>query len=381
MLVITIRDDGRGIDREKIRRTVVRRQLVDEQVAEKLSDAELLEFVFLPAFSTADGVTEVSGRGVGLDVVHSMVHGVGGSVRVQSEVGRGTLFQLELPITLSVIRAVLVKIAGESYAVPHNRIDRLVRLSRDALQSIQHRQYFPVDGRNVGVVLARQVLGVEGAAGSEDELSIVLFGHHADQYGLLVDEFSGESDLVVRPLDARLGKIPNISAAAILEDGSPVLILDLDDVRRAIERKLLGDALERVEEQSGNEEASRGQRILVVDDSITVREVQRQLLANQGYQVEVAVDGREGWNLLGRAAFDLVITDVDMPRLNGIELVRMIKSDPRLRVLPVVIVSYKDREQDRLRGLEAGADYYLTKSSFHDETLLRAVRDLIGEAH
>jgi two-component system sensor histidine kinase and response regulator WspE len=208
-----------------------------------------------------------------------------------------------------------------------------------------------------------------------------VIGNQSDQYGLVVGEFCGERDLVVRPLDRRLGKVPNISAAAILDDGSPVLIVDVDDIRRSIEKMLHGGSLSRAGEQAEQENAKRAKRILVVDDSITVREVQRQLLANNGYDVETAVDGMDGWNVLLQADFDAVITDVDMPRLNGIELVRMIKKDPRLRAIPVVIVSYKDREEDRLGGLEAGADYYLTKSSFHDETLLGAVQDLIGEAH
>ena len=407
MLVITVRDNGRGIDLEKIRRKVVQRKLADERIVRDLSEAELLEFLFLPAFSTAGDVTEVSGRGVGLDVVHSMVHSVGGSVRVHSQLGQGTTFQLQLPITLSVIRAVLVSIAGEPYAFPHNRIDRLVRVPRNELSSLENRQHFDVDGRNVGVVFAHKILDLQnaaappadtlspntagGAAGrsnrqapttaapdQRDELFAILFSHHSDQYGLIVDEFCGERDLVVRPLDPRLGKVPNINAAAILDDGSPVLIVDLDDLRRSIERKLQGDSIGRAEERGDHGQAKR---ILVVDDSITVREVQRQLLVNQGYEVEVAVDGMEGWNTLSHSDFDLVITDIDMPRLNGIDLVRMIKGDPRLLTTPVVIVSYKDREEDRLAGMEAGADYYLTKSSFHDETLLAAVQDLIGEAH
>jgi len=186
---------------------------------------------------------------------------------------------------------------------------------------------------------------------------------------------------VVRPLDPRLGKVPNINAAAILDDGSPVLIVDLDDMRRSIERRLHSRAMDGAQDRVVQEGKKPAKRILVVDDSITVREVQRQLLVNHGYEVQTAVDGMEGWDAVSRSSFDLVITDIDMPRLNGIELVRMIKSDPQVRTIPVVIVSYKDREEDRLLGLEAGADYYLTKSSFHDETLLGAVRDLIGDAH
>jgi two-component system, chemotaxis family, sensor histidine kinase and response regulator WspE len=151
-------------------------------------------------------------------------------------------------------------------------------------------------------------------------------------------------------------------------------------LRRSIEKLLQGSRLQRAGESATPADEHRRSRVLVVDDSITVREVERQLLANQGYLVEVAVDGMEGWNLVREGRFDLVVCDIDMPRLNGLELVRKIKADGRLQHLPVVIVSYKDRDEDRLAGLEAGANYYLAKSSFHDDTLIRAVRELIGNA-
>jgi two-component system sensor histidine kinase and response regulator WspE len=379
-LSIRISDDGRGIDLDNLRRKVVERKLASREMAANLSEAELLEFLFLPGFSTAERVTEVSGRGVGLDVVHSTVHAVGGSVRIHTRLGQGTTFHLQLPITLSVIRAVLVQIAGEPYAFPHHRIDRLLRLPRSELYSLEHRQYLEVDGRNVGILLARQILGLEGEESARDELVVVLFSNQTQHFGLVVDGFHGEQDLVVRPLDPRLGKVPNISAAAILEDGSPVLIVDLDDLRRSIEKLLHGGRLRRADSSTEQAKQVHRKRVLVVDDSITVREVERQLLANRGYEVEVAVDGEDGWNAVRAGKFDLVVSDVDMPRLNGIDFVRRIKADSRLQATPVVIVSYKDREEDRLRGLDAGANYYLTKSSFHDETLVQVVHELIGDA-
>jgi two-component system, chemotaxis family, sensor histidine kinase and response regulator WspE len=182
--------------------------------------------------------------------------------------------------------------------------------------------------------------------------------------------------MVVRPLDARLGKVPSISASALMDDGSPVLIVDVEDLARSVETLLHGGRLRGL----GRSQAARvsHKRILVVDDSVTVREVQRSLLQNRGYVVEVAVDGIDGWNTLRAGSYDLTITDVDMPRMTGIELVSKIKADPKLHALPVIIVSYKDREEDRMKGLEAGADRYLTKSSFHDQTLITAVEELIG---
>ncbi|HEX5272142.1 MAG TPA: hybrid sensor histidine kinase/response regulator, partial [Gemmataceae bacterium] len=377
MLSVQVRDDGRGISTERVRRKVIDRRLAAPEMASGLRDDELLEFLFLPGFSTAAEVTEVSGRGVGLDVVRSMVHEVGGTVRVSTQTGRGTTFHLQLPVTLSVLRAVLAEVAGEPYAFPHNRINRLLRLPRAALGSLQDRQFFEVDGRNVGLVLARQMFELEGDPPAGDDLFVVLFGEGSEEYGVVVDRFLGEQDLVVRPLDPRLGKVHNVSAAAILEDGAPVLIVDVEDLRRSIGKLLHGGRLRRADRPAVASDRPR-RRVLVVDDSITVREVQRQLLAARGYEVEVAVDGMDGWNTVRRGGFDLVVSDVDMPRMDGLALVRLIKADQQLRDTPVVIVSYKDQEQHRLAGLEAGANYYLTKSSFHDETFLRAVEDLIG---
>jgi two-component system, chemotaxis family, sensor histidine kinase and response regulator WspE len=378
VLQITVSDDGRGIDLERLRRKVVERGHAPAEMAARLTDAELLEFLFLPGFSTAERVTEVSGRGFGLDVVQSTAHAVGGTARVQTRPGQGTTFLLQLPLTLSVIRAVLVEVAGEAYAFPLNRIDRLLRLPRAELRSLENRQYVCVDGVNVGIILGRQVFDVAEREPAEGELLLVLFSSHSGQYGLVVDDFRGEQDLVVRPLDARLGKVPNISAAAVLDDGSPVLITDVEDLTRSIEDILRGGTLRRA--GRAGEGSRRGRkRILVVDDSITVREVQRQLLSNRGYEVEVAVDGLDGLEAVRKGEYDLVISDIDMPRMNGLDFVQSLKAEQRLRAIPVVIVSYKDREEDRLRGLEVGANYYLTKSSFHDDRLLQVVEELIGD--
>jgi two-component system sensor histidine kinase and response regulator WspE len=208
---------------------------------------------------------------------------------------------------------------------------------------------------------------------------VVVLGDREARYGLVVDRFLGERELVVQPLDARLGKVKDISAAALMEDGTPVLIVDVDDMVRSIE-KLLSEGLLHQGPHHGLKLTGRKQkRILAVDDSLTVRELIRKLLANHGYLADVAVDGMAGWNAVRTGRYDLVIADVDMPRLDGIELATLIKKDPDLKSLPVMIVSYKDREEDRLRGLEAGADYYITKSGFNDETLLQAVVDLIGD--
>lgn len=380
MLQIVVRDDGRGIDHESVRRRIITRGLAPAAMVEQLEEAELFEFLFLPRFSTRDAVSEISGRGVGLDVVQSMIRTVGGTVRITSLPGRETCFTLRLPISMSIIRALLVEIDGEAYAFPLTRIDRLEMLPAERIEWLENRPYFLLDGENVGLVEATQLLDLPEAAPTHAlERPVVVLSDRTHRFGLMVQRILGERDLDVRPLDARLGKVPNLSSASVLEDGSPVLIFDVEDMVRNLDNLVGGKRLKGRETLAGLLRKAV-KRILVVDDSLTVRELERQLLQNQGYVVDIAVDGMDGWNAARDGGYDLVVSDVDMPRMDGIQLVTRIKQDPRLRATPVVIVSYKDREEDKLRGLEAGANCYLTKSSFHDQSFLTAIADLIGGA-
>ena len=387
MLDLTISDDGRGVDLEKLRQKVINQHLAAPEMAAQLNEAELLEFLFLPGFSTAQQVTEISGRGVGLDVAQSMVQQVGGTLRAVTYPGQGMSFSMQLPLTLSVIRTLLVEIAGEPYAFPLTRIEQVIQLSRTEISLVENRQYFTDKDRHIGLISAAQVLELPPSPETSDTLAVVVVSdssgerlrQHLSCYGLVVDRFLGERELVVRPLDPRLGKVRDISAAALMDDGSSVLIVDVEDLVRSLTTLLASGQLNQVSHQQDQALAKTIRRILVVDDSITVREMERKILENKGYKVEVAVNGIDGWNAIRTGTYDLIVTDIDMPRMNGIELVSQIKGNPNLKDMPVIIVSYKDREEDRLRGMEVGANYYLTKSSFHDDTLLHAVIDLIGE--
>ncbi|BAY36905.1 CheA signal transduction histidine kinase [Nostoc sp. NIES-2111] len=380
MLLITVCDDGRGIDLEFLRQEIVTKNLTTSEMAAKLTEAELMEFLFLPGFSTAKTVTEISGRGVGLDVVFSTVREVGGNLRATSQVGVGTSFYLQLPLTLSVLRTLVVEIAHEPYAFGLARIDQVLMVPKSAIVVSENQPFFMVNDQAVALISAHQVLELPAQLVHPELLPVVIISDRLNRYGVVVDKFIGECSLVVRPLDPRLGKVPNISAAALLDDGSPVLIIDIEDLVRSIAKLLSSGQISQVNHSSQQEITKAYKRVLVVDDSITVREMERKLLENKGYKVEVAVNGMDGWNAIRSSEYNLVITDIDMPRMNGFELTSQIKTHEKLKHIPVIIVSYKDREEDRIHGLEAGANYYLTKSSFHDDTLLQAVIDLIGEA-
>lgn len=379
-LLVTVTDDGRGIDLDELRKTVVRRGLADAEAAAGMREAELFEFLLLPGFTLARAVTEISGRGVGLDVVRDLLRHLRGTIHVSSRPGAGAQFQLQLPLTLSVIRSLLVEIAGETYALPLASVGCCLKLPRTAVVTLSGQPHFSLRERRIGLVSAHRILDTGSNTAAAGDLPVVVLRGGAGELGLVVDRLIGERDLVVQPLDARLGKIKDVSAGALLEDGTPVLILDVEDVARSIERLSSDGDLAGLAASAAASGGAARKRVLVIDDSLTVRELERKLLSQGGYDVEVAVDGVDGWNAIRAGHFDLIVTDVDMPRLDGIELVRLVRQDPRVKSLPIMIVSYKDRPEDRSRGLDAGADYYLAKAGFHDQTLLTAVADLIGQA-
>jgi two-component system, chemotaxis family, sensor histidine kinase and response regulator WspE len=365
-LVITVRDDGRGIDPEQIRQRVIKRNLATADTLAGLTEAELLEFLFLPGFSTRDVTSHLSGRGVGLNVVQSMVQEAGGAVTVSSVQGAGTTFRLRLPVTRSVIRVIRVVAEGELFSVPMVRIDHVMQHEPEG---DAEKPQVTWNGRAHPVVPLASLLGLSDQPLPRGPVPMLLSGGFAFAVERLVDQ----AELSVRRLDPRLGKIPGVSAASLDENGYPLLILDVDDlIQTAAGTPAVTSTAER--------DDSLAPQILVVDDSHTVREMERRLLVRAGYTVSTAQNGQEAWNLLRLNEYDLLISDVDMPQMNGIELVTRVRANPRLGRIPVIILSYKDRAEDRQRGLDAGADFYLTKGSFDNGSFLQAVVDLVGEA-
>ncbi|MDQ1919592.1 hybrid sensor histidine kinase/response regulator [Massilia pseudoviolaceinigra] len=379
MLSIEIRDDGRGVDIERIRRQVVERKMASAAMAEAMSQPELIEFLFLPAFSLKETTSAISGRGVGLDIVHQTIREQNGTVRIESTPGESFHTFITLPLTQSIVRALVVDVQGEAYAIPIVKVERVLKVPQSEIHTLENKQFFDFGGEHLGLVSAAQVLELGQIGSGAGELPVVVIGAAQRRYALVVDTIRGEQSLAVQALDPIFGKMRDISAGALLDDGAPVLILDVPDLLLSIDKLLHEGGLHQLGARGGPEKR-KVKRILVVDDSLTVREMERKLLQGRGFQVDIAIDGIDGWNVVRSGDYDLLITDVDMPRMDGIELVSLVKKDIHLYKLPVMIVSYKDRPEDRARGMSAGADYYLTKGSFHDETLLNAVFDLIGEA-
>jgi two-component system sensor histidine kinase and response regulator WspE len=283
---------------------------------------------------------------------------------VESQPGAGTVFRMTLPVTRSVAKVLRVQVESEVYAVPLARIDRVAHMQPDRAHG---EAWVEFNGAKLRVVQLGSLLGLSNRDLPLGTIPLLLCAGVA----FAVDNLVDEAELPVRRLDARLGRIPGVSAASLDENGLPLLILDVEElVQAATGDTTLGEAAA----------ASQAPHILVVDDSHTVREMERRLLVRAGYQVTTARNGQEAWNLLRLNDYDLLISDVDMPQMNGIELVQKVRDNPRLSRMPVIILSYKDREENRRRGLDAGADFYLTKGDFQNENFRQAVLDLIGPA-
>ena len=368
MLVITLSDDGKGVDFELLRQRVIKGGWTTTSLAEKMGQNELLPFLFLPGFSTLQEVSAISGRGVGLNAVQTAVNEVGGKVHIF--VDNGMTFQLLLPLTRSVVRALLVTIGGHPYAFPLARIEQVLLVERDEVQMVGGTQYFCDGEEGISLVTASQLLGVAEGMTQQGGLPIVVVADGDSSYGVIVDGLGEEREFVVQEIDPIFGKIRSVSSGAYLENGDPLLILDVDDMIATIET-LIG--------KGESQMVPPKKRVLVIDDSMIVREVQCRLLQNHGYDVDSVVNGAEGWSALRLNSYALVITDIDMPRMNGVELIKAIRTQAEYRNLPIMVVSHKEQKEDREESIKAGANDYLAKSRLDDATFIDAVINLIGE--
>jgi len=276
-LRIQIKDDGRGVDIENLRKKILDKNLVDANMAKKLSKPELLDFLFLPSFSTRTEVTEFSGRGVGLDIVHSALQEVRGKLHADTEIDNGMEINMELPLTLSIIRSLVVIINNERYAFPLANIQNLVTIHKSDISSFENKQFFTLNQKHIGLIHCHQILGLDKTLSNASDIPVVIIGDWNTSYGLIVDQFIGERGLALRTLSEKLGKIKDISSAAITDEGEPVLVFDTDDLIRSIQNIISNKSLYKINTKNENN-LSHNKCVLVVDDSLTVREIEKKIL-------------------------------------------------------------------------------------------------------
>lgn len=371
-VVVEVEDDGAGINSAVLRETAIRRGMLRPEAAEALSDTEALGLIFRPGFSTSRFITDVSGRGVGMEVVQKVLERMRGSVVVDSTPGRGTRVTLDLPLSLAMLPALLVRTGGVTYALPASAVERVARFRPDELHSLEGRRAGRLEGETIPLVELAGLLGVTSDRAEGGAVTTVLLRAGTRRVGFLVDEVLDEGEVVLKDLGPFLGKVEVVAGATVLGSGEVVLILDpatLIRLARGAPVAAPGRPVAPV---------TAPRRLLVVEDSLIARDLERTILESAGFQVEAAVDGVEALEKLGAGDFDLVITDIEMPRMDGFELLERIRAQERTRGLPVIVVTNREKAEDKRRGMELGADAYILKSSFNQASLLETIRRLIG---
>ncbi len=375
-LWIRVADDGRGVDLDGLRQYLVRSGRASAASVAQMEEAVLVEMLLEPGVTLKDRVTPDSGRGVGLDVVRQAVQEMRGRIRIRTQTGQGTCFELRLPLSLSVVRALLVEVALEVYAFPLDQVDRVISLLPEDVEGLPEEPFLRINGQTVALASLEATLGLEAGLPKPGPCWAVIVQGAKCRMGLLVDQCLGERELLLQPLDGRLGRLPGLSGASVLEDGRPVLVV--------APAELVELAQNRPADPHGPPQASAAPavmsrpRVLAVDHSPSVREMMRRVLAHRGYDTDTASNGWEAWQALSRQRYDLVLAGIEMPGLDGVELSRRIRRDERFCHMPVILMSWHGDEAERQRGYEAGANGYLVKDAQIGRNLVTTVQRLLA---
>jgi two-component system chemotaxis sensor kinase CheA len=379
-VVIEIADDGIGIDVEEIKQTALKKRCVSSQEIEKMTDKEIRNIIFMNGYSTSPIITDVSGRGVGLDVVRHDIENLKGQVGLDSEKDKGTKFTLVLPLTIAIIQVILVKTGNMLFALPMSAIEEIIKVKSGDISTIEKKMAIAVRGSVVPVVSLDEVLGlppndkVENEEKQSDELSVVLTTSLDKRVGFIVDYVVSQEEIFIKGLGKHLGRIKNVNGAGILSTGEVVVILNVADL--IAQGRLSHPAI--LDRKTASKEKKKEKRILVAEDTLSTRELEKSILEANGYTVDTAVDGLDAINSLSKAKFDLVVTDVQMPRMDGFEFCKTLRKNEKYKDIPVVMITAMEKEEDKRHGIEAGVSAYIIKGSFDQSNLLDTIERLIG---
>ncbi|MHB1326464.1 MAG: hybrid sensor histidine kinase/response regulator [Thermoleophilia bacterium] len=372
---IEIKDDGAGIDPDKLRKSAIEKGLLE--VNDELSDEDLIDLIFRPGFSTAETITEISGRGVGLDVVKSNIEKLEGFVNVESEPGAGTRFTVSLPVTLAVIKGLLVESSDARFVIPLSSVKEMVAVSEKDIRTLGSRRSFLVRDIAIPLIDLLEYLGGGETERAGKRSQVVVVGSDKFMLGLEVGRLLGEQEVVIKPLGVFLGSLPYIAGLTILGSGAAVVVLNISQLARKVKEGTPGQHKVKHEHQVGIP-VTRRKTVLVVEDSLVVRELQRNILETAGYDVNTAVDGADALIQLSQKPADCVVTDIEMPRMDGFDLTSAIRKTEDLRDTPVIMVTSLGNDSDKKRGIEAGADAYVIKGSFDQDILLNTIERLVA---
>ena len=372
---IAVSDDGAGIDVSKVKSVAEKNGVISGAEADGLSDRDALFLVFRSGISTSPIITDVSGRGLGLAIVRERAEKLGGTVKIESQPDVGTTIGMIVPLTIATFRGVLVTVGGYSFILPSTNVERVVRVKKGDILTVENRESLTVDGQAVSLVRLRDVLGLKNGAippkPDDAPLQVALLRSAEKRMAFLVDDILHEQEVLTKPLGTQLSRVRNISGATVLGSGKVLPILNVVDLMKsAVE---MGPTIAVPLLEGPRKRIS----VLVAEDSITARTLLKTILESDGYDVVTAVDGADAFTVLKTGEFDLLVSDVDMPRMNGFELTAKIRADKRLSELPVVLVTALESLEDKERGVDAGANAYIVKSSFDQSNLLEVIKRLI----
>lgn len=370
---ILISDDGQGINTEKVKQVAIKQGIISEQEANQLSDQELLRLIFHSGISTSPLVTELSGRGLGLVITQEKVEKLGGQIHVETKKNQGTTFKIILPLTLATFRGIHIKAAGREFIIPVHYITRILRIKSDEIQLVENKEIVNVNEIPISFILLSDLLDLPRLA-INPVLFAILIKTTENTIAIGVDEVLNEQEILIKSLGRQLIHIQNIAGATISESGQVIPILNpLDLVRLALKSTLKKHPLESSEKEHPIEKRS----ILIAEDSMTSRILLKNILESAGYVVKTAVDGSEAFTLLKTEPFDLLLTDIEMPKMTGLELIQKIRQIKELQELPVIVCSTRDSQEDREQGIEVGANAYISKTNFTHSDLIDIIQKLL----
>lgn len=373
---LLVSDDGSGIDPEKVKSSAIKHGRLTPEEAQELTDAEALNLIFESDVSTSPIITQLSGRGLGLAIVREKAEKLGGSVSVESRPGAGTSIRISLPIALATFRGILVQVAERLFVIPTTQVARVGRFKAEDVQTVEGHETLSLDDRATALAWLAEVLELpeaERPALNGSSVPFILLGSGDQRIAFAIDAVLGEQEVLVKRLSKPLARVRNIAGATVLGTGQVAPILNISDLLKSAKKSGRPAARSTVEKPTETEAKS----ILIAEDSITSRMLLKGILESAGYRVKTAVDGMEAFTTLRSERFDLLVSDVEMPRLNGFDLTARIRADRKLAELPVVLVTALETREDRERGIDVGANAYLIKSNFDQSNLLEAVRRLV----
>lgn len=371
---IVVSDDGQGIDVAKVRANVLKLGIVGDEELEGMDEPETRALIFRSGVSTSPIITDISGRGLGLAIVQEKVEKLGGTVTAESQAGTGTTFRIVLPLTLSTFRGVLVRIGEHPFVIPTMNVEQVLNIKKEEIKTVENRETLNLNGKAVSLVWLADVLGlprIRPSPQAENRLNAIVLTGKDGRIAFLVDEILNEQEVLVKSLGRQLSRVRNIMGATVLGSGKVVPILNVPDLLKSAV-KVTTPA-----EQTITPAEEKKKSVLVAEDSITARTLLKSILESAGYSVKTAVDGIDAFTILRTEDFDAVVSDVDMPRMNGLDLTAKIRREKEYSDLPVVLVTALESRDDRERGIEVGANAYIVKSSFDQSNLLEVLRRIV----